>query len=263
MITSLEEQKGRSTGDNMSFVLKNINKSFTRNGEELEVIKDVNLTVDDGEFLCLVGPSGCGKTTILRMIAGLDFPTNGEITENGKLIKEPSPERGFVFQQYSLFPWRTVLDNIAFGPEVRGVDADERYKNARNYIEMVGLSGFEDSFPHELSGGMKQRVAIARALANDPMSLLMDEPFAALDVQTRHKLQEELVKIWEEEHKTVVFVTHNVDEAVYLADRVVVLTHSPAEIVQSFPVEFERIRDRTSGEFIELKKEIINLLGGY
>lgn len=247
----------------MSFVLKNVNKSFERNGKELEVVKDINITVEDGEFLCLLGPSGCGKTTVLRMIAGLDFPTNGQITENGTPITGPSPERGFVFQQYSLFPWRTVLDNIAFGPEVRGVDEAERYKNAQNYVDMVGLSGFQDSYPHELSGGMKQRVAIARALANNPVSLLMDEPFAALDVQTRHKLQEELVRIWEDEHKTVVFVTHNVDEAVFLADRVVVLTEAPGKIIQSFPIEFERIRDRTSQEFINMKKEITQLLGGY
>ncbi len=245
----------------MSFLLKNVSKSFQSQGEDLEVVKDINLTVEDGEFLCLLGPSGCGKTTILRMMAGLDFPSKGEITENGEPVTGPSPGRGFVFQQYSLFPWRTVLDNIAFGPEVRGVETEERYENARNYIEMVGLSRFEKSFPHELSGGMKQRVAIVRALANDPLALLMDEPFAALDVLTRHKLQEELVKIWQEEHKTIIFVTHNVDEAVFLADRVVVLSKSPGEIINTFPVELERVRDRNSPEFIGIKKEITDLLG--
>jgi len=246
----------------MSFKLKNVSKTFISQGKELEVVKDITLTVEDGEFLCLVGPSGCGKTTLLRMIAGLDFPSRGEISENGVPVNGPSTGRGFVFQQYSLFPWRTVLDNIAFGPEVRGIDPDERYQNARNYIEMVGLSDFQDSYPHELSGGMKQRVAIARALANDPLALLMDEPFAALDVQTRHKLQEELVRIWKEEGKTIIFVTHNVDEAVFLAGRVVVLSHSPGMIIKSFQIEFERIRDRTSPEFIDLKKEITNLLVG-
>jgi len=241
-------------------MLKNVNKKFITKGKDLEVVKNINLSVRDGEFLTLVGPSGCGKTTILRMMAGLDFPSEGEITENGEPVTGPDPDRGFVFQQYSLFPWRTVLDNIAFGPEVQGVDADKRYQNALNYIEMVGLTGFEDSYPHELSGGMKQRVAIARALANDPLDLLMDEPFAALDVMTRHNLQEELVKIWQEEHKTIIFVTHNVDEAVFLADRVVVLNKSPGEIIKTFQIELERERDRTSPEFIELKKEITQLL---
>jgi NitT/TauT family transport system ATP-binding protein len=245
----------------MSFILKNVSKRFMSQGKELEVVKDVNLTVEDGEFLCLVGPSGCGKTTILRMIAGLDFPSSGEITENSVPVNGPSPGRGFVFQQYSLFPWRTVLDNIAFGPEVRGIDIEERYRNARYYIEMVGLSNFQYSYPYELSGGMKQRVSIARALANDPLALLMDEPFAALDVQTRHKLQEELIRIWEEEDKTIIFVTHNVDEAVFLADQVVILSKSPGQIIKSFQIEFERIRDRTSAEFIDIKKEITTLLG--
>jgi NitT/TauT family transport system ATP-binding protein len=244
----------------MSFILKDVNKTFHSQQKKLEVVEDINFQVDDGEFLCLIGPSGCGKTTILRMIAGLDFPTKGEISENGNPITGPSPERGFVFQQYSLFPWRTVLDNIAFGQEVRGVDAEERYINARNYIELVGLSDFQDSYPHQLSGGMKQRVAIARALANDPLALLMDEPFAALDVMTRHKLQAELVRIWQEEHKTIIFVTHNVDEAVFLADRVVVLSKSPGKIIKSYRIGFERMRDRSSPEFIGLKKEITELL---
>jgi NitT/TauT family transport system ATP-binding protein len=244
----------------MSFMLKNVNKRFISQDKELEVVNDIDLSVQDGEFLSLVGPSGCGKTTILRMMAGLDFPSEGEITENGELVTGPNPDRGFVFQQYSLFPWRTVLENVAFGPEVQGVDADKRTQNALNYIEMVGLTGFENNYPHELSGGMKQRVAIARALANDPLDLLMDEPFAALDVMTRHNLQEELVKIWQEEHKTIIFVTHNVDEAVFLADRVVVLSKSPGKIIGNFQIELNRIRDRTSPQFIELKKEITQLL---
>lgn len=224
------------------------------------MVKDISLSVEDGEFLSLLGPSGCGKTTLLRMIAGLENPTKGIITENNEPITGPSPGRGFVFQQYSLFPWRTVLDNIAFGPEVRGEDAEERYRKAGNYIDMVGLTDFQNNKPYELSGGMKQRVAIARALANDPLALLMDEPFAALDVMTRHKLQEELVRIWQEEHKTIIFVTHNVDEAVYLADRVVVLSKSPGMIIKIYQIELERIRDRNSAEFIDLKKEITDLL---
>jgi NitT/TauT family transport system ATP-binding protein len=246
----------------MVFILKNVNKKFHDQDNDLEILKDIDLTIDDGEFLCIAGPSGCGKTTLLRMIAGLDFPNTGNITENDVPVESPSPERGFVFQQYSLFPWRTVLDNVAFGLEVKRIDTNERYSMARKYIEMVGLSPFEDSYPHQLSGGMKQRVAIARALVNEPDSLLMDEPFAALDVLSRHKLQEELVRIWEEEHKTIVFVTHNVDEAVFLADRVVVLSPRPGKIIKTFNIELERIRDRTAPEFIELKKEITSLLEG-
>lgn len=244
----------------MSFLLKNVTKKFTSNETELEVVKDINLTVEDGEFLCLLGPSGSGKTTILRMIAGLDFPTQGEILENELKIEGPSPDRGFVFQQYSLFPWRTVLDNVAFGPEIRGINLEERYQNAQLYLEMVGLSNFQESYPHQLSGGMKQRVAIARALANEPRSLLMDEPFSALDVQTRHNIQEDLVRIWQEEHKTVVFVTHNVDEAVFLADTVVVLSKSPGQIIEIYQIELERIRDRTSSDYLDIKKEITSLL---
>jgi len=244
----------------MVFILKNVSKKFTDHEKDLEILKDIDLYIADGEFLSIVGPSGCGKTTLLRMISGLDFPSNGIITENGVHVESPSPERGFVFQQYSLFPWRTVLDNVAFGPEVRGMDIEERYNLVRKYIEMVGLSNFQDSYPNQLSGGMKQRVAIARALVNDPNSLLMDEPFAALDVLTRHKLQEELVRIWEEEDKTIIFVTHNVDEAVFLADRVVVLSQRPGSIIKTFNIDLDRIRDRTTSEFLEMKKEITNLL---
>ena len=246
----------------MVFQIKNVNKRFPNHGNELEILNDIDITVNEGEFLSIVGPSGCGKTTLLRMLAGLDFPTSGEITENNVPVTSPSPDRGFVFQQYSLFPWRNVLDNVSFGPEVRGVEDEEKYTMARKYIEMVGLTSFQDSYPSQLSGGMKQRVAIARAMVNDPDALLMDEPFAALDVLSRHKLQEELVRIWQEEHKTIVFVTHNVDEAVFLADRVVVLSKRPGTIIETFNIPFERIRDRTKPEFIELKKEITELLIG-
>ena len=227
----------------------------------MEILKDIDLTIYEGEFLSVVGPSGCGKTTLLRMLAGLDFPSSGNITENGMPVEGPNPDRGFVFQQYSLFPWRNVLDNVAFGPEVRGIE--KRYDMARKYIELVGLSPFEGSYPNQLSGGMKQRVAIARALVNDPNSLLMDEPFAALDVLSRHKLQEELVRIWEDENKTIVFVTHNVDEAVFLADRVLVLRPRPGQIIKTFKVELDRIRDRTSPKFLNLKKKITKKVESY
>ncbi|MBI4813826.1 MAG: ABC transporter ATP-binding protein [Methanobacterium sp.] len=240
--------------------LENVTKSFTKEGQEQVILQDINFNVDKGEFLCIVGPSGCGKTTLLRMIAGLDFPTNGRILEEDREISGPSVERGYVFQQYSLFPWLNVLENVTFGLELKGIEEEERLQKAREYLKMVGLSQAENSYPKELSGGMKQRVAIARSLVNDPHVLLMDEPFSALDVQTRHKLQEELVRIWKEEHKTVIFVTHNVDEAVFLADRVIVLSRNPGKIIKSFQIELNRIRDRNAPRFLELKKEITGFL---
>ncbi|ADZ09886.1 Taurine-transporting ATPase [Methanobacterium lacus] len=244
----------------MVFKIKKVNKNFQNKTMEMEILKDIDLTIEDGEFLVLLGPSGCGKTTLLRMIAGLDFPTTGTITENDVPVLNPSPERGFVFQQYSLFPWRTVLDNVAFGLEVNGIDEEERYEKAKNYIEMVGLSAFLESYPNQLSGGMKQRVAIARALVNEPNSLLMDEPFAALDVLSRHKLQKEIIQIWEQETKTIIFVTHNVDEAVFLADRILVFSERPGRIIETFNIEQERIRDRTSEEYLAIKRKITGLL---
>jgi NitT/TauT family transport system ATP-binding protein len=244
----------------MVFKIKKVNKNFQNKTIEMEILKDIDLTIEDGEFLVLLGPSGCGKTTLLRMIAGLDFPTTGTITENDVPVLNPSPERGFVFQQYSLFPWRTVLDNVAFGLEVKGIDTEERYEKAKNYIEMVGLSAFLESYPNQLSGGMKQRVAIARALVNEPDSLLMDEPFAALDVLSRHKLQKEIIQIWEQESKTIIFVTHNVDEAVFLADRILVLSERPGKIIETFNIKLGRMRDRTSEEYLEIKRKITGLL---
>lgn len=244
----------------MVFKIKKVNKNFQNKTMEMEILKDIDLTIEDGEFLVLLGPSGCGKTTLLRMIAGLDFPSSGTITENDIPVINPSPERGFVFQQYSLFPWRTVLDNVAFGLEVNGIDEEERYEKAKNYIEMVGLSAFLESYPNQLSGGMKQRVAIARALVNEPNSLLMDEPFAALDVLSRHKLQREIIQIWEQETKTIIFVTHNVDEAVFLADRILVFSERPGRIIETFNIEQDRMRDRTSEEYLDIKRKITGLL---
>lgn len=240
--------------------LDNVTKVFIQDEQEHVTLQNINLTVDKGEFLCIVGPSGCGKTTLLRMIAGLDFPTEGRVLEGNTPISEPSRERGYVFQQYSLFPWLSVLENVTFGLELKGIEKEERQKKGRDYLKMVGLSSVENSCPKELSGGMKQRVAIARSLVNDPHVLLMDEPFSALDVQTRHKLQEELVRIWKEEQKTIIFVTHNVDEAVFLADRVVVLGRNPGKIVKNFQIELDRVRDRSSPLFLDLKKEITGFL---
>lgn len=211
----------------------------------------------DGEFVCVLGPSGCGKTTLLRIIAGLEEPTGGTILLNNKEITGPGSDRGMVFQEFGLFPWRTVRKNIEFGLEIRKVEKEERRKISDKYIDLVGLKGFENSHPYELSGGMKQRVGIARALANDPEILLMDEPFGALDAQTRNLMQKELLRIWSETKKTVVFITHSVDEAVFVADRVVVMSARPGNIRYVFNVEWERPRDRASVEFASLRKKIL------
>ncbi|MCJ7445065.1 MAG: ABC transporter ATP-binding protein [Methanotrichaceae archaeon] len=237
--------------------IRNLSKLYTSDGKELVVLKQINLDIKENEFICFIGPSGCGKTTLLRIIAGLEEPSSGAIYLNGEMIKGPGPERGMVFQEYSLFPWRTVLGNVAFGPELNGVPKQERYERAKQYIEMVGLERFESRYPHELSGGMKQRVAIARALVNNPKALLMDEPFGALDAQTRNIMQSELLRIWGEEKKTVVFVTHSVDEAIYLADRIVILSARPGSIKDIIGVDFHRPRVRTSFEVNTIRDRIL------
>jgi NitT/TauT family transport system ATP-binding protein len=202
----------------------------------------VSLTVQEGEFVSLVGPSGCGKTTLLNMIAGFIAPSRGEILLDGRSVKGPGPDRGVVFQAFALFPWKTVLDNVAFGPKMRGVPRAERERIAREYVALVGLTGTEGRYPAELSGGMQQRVGVARALANRPDVLLMDEPFASVDAQTRMTLQEELTRIWQDRRPTIVFVTHDVEEAVFLANRVVVLSRAPGRVVAELPVELPRPR---------------------
>ncbi|HOQ19967.1 MAG TPA: ABC transporter ATP-binding protein [Methanothermobacter sp.] len=240
----------------MPLKIEGLSKKF----KDRPILEDINLQVEDGEFLCIVGPSGCGKTTLLRIIAGLEEPTTGRVFADGKPVKGPGADRGFVFQQYTLFPWRTVLENVTFGLELKGLKEDEREKIAMEYLKLVGLEDFKDAYPYELSGGMKQRVAIVRALANNPKFLLMDEPFAALDIQTRNLLQKELLYIWEKTNETIIFVTHNVDEAVFLADRIVVLSARPGRILRTFKVEIERIRDRLSKDFLTLRGEILNIL---
>jgi len=241
--------------------ISDITRRFTRDdGESVLAIDNVNLSIDDDEFISFVGPSGCGKTTLLRIIAGLDQSSTGEVMVDGSRILGPGPKVGMVFQEYSLFPWRTVLDNIAFGLEMRGISKQDRYEIARRYISLVGLEQFEQSYPYELSGGMRQRVAIARALANDPDLLLMDEPFGALDAQTRNKMQTELLTIWERSKKTILFVTHSVDEAVYLSDRIVVMSPRPGRIRSVVPVTIPRPRIRTAPEFGELRRDVLSLI---
>ena len=237
--------------------IKGVYKHFFVDGKKIEVLRDINLTIKENQFVCLIGPSGCGKTTLLRIVAGLEAPTSGTVTIDGKPIMGPSPERGMVFQGYSLFPWRTVLDNAVFGLELKGMDRASREERGRQYLKMVGLTGFETRYPHELSGGMKQRVAIARALVNDPEALLMDEPFGALDAQTRNTMQSELLRIWEEEKMTVIFVTHNIDGAIYLADSIVVMSACPGSIKEIIDIPLPRPRHRTSTEVNQIRDRIL------
>ncbi len=228
-------------------VIKNLNRVFNikRNNDskkDFTAIKDVNLNIKAGEFLTVVGPSGCGKSTLLDIIAGLSKPSSGEIYIDNKIITGPALDRGIVLQGYALFPWRTVRHNIEFGLEIKGIGKNERSKISTRFIKLVGLEGFEDRYPYELSGGMRQRVAIARALAYDPEVLLMDEPFAAVDAQTRETMQDELLRIWEETKKTIVFVTHSIEEAVGLADRVAIMSANPGCIKEIVNIDLPRPR---------------------
>ncbi len=252
----------KNNGNNTNTILEliNVSKKYITEKKEILAVDNVSFAVKHNEFISVVGPSGCGKSTLLRMIAGLEKPTTGKILLEGKEIDGPGAERGMVFQQYTLLPWRTVLNNVAFGPEIKGIPKEERYKIAKKYIKMIGLEGFEDAYPYELSGGMQQRVAIARTLANDPTIVLMDEPFGALDTQTRTILQNELLKIWEQDKKTVIFITHSVEEAVYLSDRVIIMTARPGRIKDIVNINLERPRKRTDMEFIQYKKNIIDKL---
>lgn len=246
---------------NHKLKLHNVTKAFQSEEGGIKALEDINLEVKPNEFLCIIGPSGCGKTTLLRMIAGLDYPSRGEIILDGDRVSGPSPDRGMVFQEFSLFPWRTVLKNIEFGLQIRGMEDKERREIAKRYLELVGLQDFGNSYPYELSGGMKQRVAIARALATEPSVLLMDEPFGSVDAQTRNVLQEELLEIWRRTKKTILFVTHSVDEAVYLADRVVVMSARPGRIIACMEIGIPRPRKRTSMEANEIRERLLMLLG--
>ena len=245
---------------NPKLEIRNLTKTFSTEDGEMMALEDISIEVKPAEFLCIIGPSGCGKTTLLRMIAGLDHPSSGEIILDGKEVKGPSPDRGMVFQEFSLFPWRTVIKNVTFGLEIQGIEKKEQYRIAEKYIELVGLQGFENHYPYELSGGMKQRVAIARALATEPSILLMDEPFGSVDAQTRNILQEELLEIWKRTKKTVLFVTHSVDEAVYLADRVAVMSARPGCLIKCLDIDIPRPRKRTSLEVNEFREKLLMLL---
>lgn len=244
--------------------LQHVTKQFPIRGEEaaFTAIEDITIDLAAGEFLVLVGPSGCGKSTLLDLLGGLTTPTSGAILLDGQPVTGPGLDRGIVFQQYALLPWRTARKNIEFGLEAKGLSSSDRRERAEHYLELVGLAGFADRYPHELSGGMKQRVAIARSLAFDPEVLLMDEPFAALDAQTRESLQDELLRIWDTTGKTILFITHGIDEAIYLGQRVAVLTSRPGRIKNIVDVDIDRSADdiRSSEGFRSLRHHIWALL---
>ena len=244
--------------------IDNVILRFTpRMGHPVTALDRISLEVDENEFSVIVGPSGCGKSSLLRLVAGLIQPTAGAIYLDGKLVTKPGKDRGMVFQSYTLFPWLTVQDNLEFGLKIGGMAAEERAAVARRFIAEVGLEGFERAYPKQLSGGMMQRVALARALANDPDILLMDEPFGALDSQTRSLMQELLLKIWEHSHKTVLFITHDIDEAILLGDRVYVMTARPGRIKEEVAIHIPRPRSvdvLTADEFIAVKRRIMALI---
>lgn len=244
--------------------LDKVTKQFRIRGQKttFTAIEDITIDLAAGEFLVLVGPSGCGKSTLLDLLGGLSRPTTGEILLDGVPVTGPGLDRGIVFQQYALLPWRTARKNIEFGLEAKGLPAAERRERAEHYLELVGLQAFADRYPHELSGGMKQRVAIARSLAFDPEVLLMDEPFAALDAQTRESLQDELLRIWEATGKTILFITHGIDEAIYLGQRVAVLTSRPGRIKKVVDLSIDRSAEdvRSDAGFRALRHHVWSLL---
>ena len=240
--------------------VRGVTKRFAVGDGEVEALAPIDLAIPKGEFVCMIGASGCGKSTLLRIVAGFEEPTPGEVTIDGKPVAGPGRDRGMVFQDYALFPWMTVKENISFGPRQRHLPREEIDKTTDEFVRMVGLERFADRYPNQLSGGMKQRVAIARVLANDANILLMDEPFGALDALTREQLQNELLQIWKRTGVTTIFVTHSVEEAVLLADRVLVMSAGPGRIDSDFRIELPRPRDVSSPEFNALRRDIARRL---
>lgn len=246
----------------LSLMLSGITKNFCidHGSEPLAVFDCIDFSVARGQFFSIIGPSGCGKTTLLKIIAGLDVADGGSVILEGECIHRRDPRVGLIFQEFALFPWRTALGNIEMGLEFQGVQKDQRYADAMKFISAFGLKGFENHYPHELSGGMKQRVAIARTLITNPEVVLMDEPFGSLDSQTRNTLQEFFLNVWKQRQDTVLFVTHNVDEAVFLSDRIAVMTPRPSKILHIFDIDLPRPRDRTSPQANHFRRAIIDLL---
>jgi NitT/TauT family transport system ATP-binding protein len=234
-----------------------------RGKQEFEALQNVSIKAKPGEFICILGPSGCGKSTLLGALAGHLQPSAGRISVDGKPVGGPHPDRGLVFQQHTLFPWKKVLENVAFGLKMKGVSREERNRQAKELLKLVGLEGFENSYPSQLSGGMQQRVEIARVLINHPRVMLMDEPFGALDAQTRLKMQELLLEVWARIKTTIIFITHDIDEALFLADRILVMSPRPGQIIEEIPLDFARPRTAelvTSPEFTLLKRHCLALL---
>ena len=243
-----------------SILINNVHKVFKTPGGDVTALKDINLTIKPGEFVCLLGPSGCGKSTLLNAVAGFQPPSSGEIIIDRRSIVAPGPDRGMVFQEYALFPWMTVAQNIAFGLEVQKKEKAEIDLTVKQLLDLLHLSDFRDRYPKDLSGGMRQRVAIARVLALDSPIMLMDEPFGALDALTRRNLQDELLRIWEKLGKTILFVTHSIEESIYLADRIVVMTYRPGTVKRDQYVDMPRPRDPASPAFNDLKRELGQLV---
>lgn len=241
-------------------IIEDVSKVFSSGGREVVALKGITLSIDNGEFVAILGPSGCGKSTLLNAVAGFSLPTSGRLVANGAEVTLPGTDRGMVFQEYALFPWMTVADNVAFGLKIRKLPRREIRERVDALLGKLQLLDFRDRFPKDLSGGMKQRVAIARVLALDSPMMLMDEPFGALDALTRRNMQDELLRIWMEFRKTIIFVTHSIEESIYLADRVVVMTYRPGTIKRIVTVELVRPRDATSSGFVELQKELTDLV---
>ncbi len=248
--------------DEIAVKISDVKKTFRIDGKSVEVLERVNLDIKEGEFISIVGASGCGKSTLLRIIAGLEKASEGEVRIGDKTVDAPSPKVGMVFQQARLFPWMKTKENILYGiseEQNKKLSKTEKNKKAEELLELVGLKGFEKAWPRQLSGGMQQRASIARALIRNPDVLLMDEPFGALDALNRINMQMEILKIWEREKKTVIMVTHDIDEAIFLGDKVVVMSDKPGVVKKVFNADFARTRDRTSPEFIKMKREIYSL----
>jgi NitT/TauT family transport system ATP-binding protein len=240
--------------------LKNVSKFFATNGEKLDVLDSINFQVYEKEFLTIVGPSGCGKTTLIRIIAGLVKPDTGSITLEDKKVKGPLKRIGYIPQQFSLYPWLTVKQNVMFGLHTHGVKKAERMEKVNELLQLVGLSDFRDYYPKDISGGMKQKVAIIRSLAIDQTVLLLDEPLVSIDAQNRNKLQQDLVDIWKKSKRTIIFITHNIDEAVFLSDRILVMRSIPSSIKECFEIHLPRPRNRTGDEFNSIRQKILSFL---
>lgn len=258
----VNEPKVRATA---KIIFEDVSKRFVpkRGGAAVLAVDDVSLEIPDKAFVCIVGPSGCGKSTLLNLLAGFELPDSGRVLLDGTPVRGPGPDRGMVFQENALFPWLTVLGNVCYGPQRRGLASGEYLPAAKAILQQVGLARFLDNYPNELSGGMRQRVAIARALVNRPSVLLLDEPFGALDAQTRVTMQELLRDVWEREHRTVLFVTHDVDEAIFMADRVVVMSRRPGRILADIEIGIPRPREYdvlTTPEFTAIKRSVLHLV---